>query len=198
MSAIRLGVSPRLRTAVAKQTAAAEARDPAALRDASRAVVAAGWTPLPAVYGASLTDRVIGSLLLSGEAGRAASSLRNAARRFGADGEVALARIDESNWNATELTLLRELRLLARDWRPLPGMPRRRDLRMLGSGQRRELRQAHALCVAFAERDPIKAQRAIAAVGRNDPAKFSVLAYALYREADRAGLKLRVPRKYAF
>lgn len=194
----RVVMAPRLRSAIARQTAAAEARDSGALLVASSDVVSQGWSPMPVVFGGFLTDRIIGSLMLTGAAPGAARSARSAARRFGDTDKTPLSRIPETEWNPTELTLLRELRFLEGDDRPLPGMPGRRDIRILGSAQRRELRQTHAYLTSLAEHDATKATRAIAAIGRNDPAKFSVLAHALYRHARARGLAVKVPRKYDF
>ena len=200
MSVERVVMPPAMRSALARQTSAAEQRDHDGLVRASKALVAAGWSA-PSGYPvrtATLSDRIIGSLLLSGAGSSAANAICSAAIRDTESGQTRLSSIPEADWSITETLLLRELRLLGKEWKPLPGMPGRRDQRILGAAQRRALRSAHGLFVAAAAKDAKAVTRAIAAVARTDPSSFSVLAYALYRQSGTAGLAVSIPRKYDF
>lgn len=190
-----------VRAAAARQNTAAVARDPIALKTASVAFVNAAWrAPRPGipVRAAELYDRLVGSLLLIGQGPTAANALRAAASRQVHGGEMPLRNVPEAEWRIDELSLLVELRFLAGDWRGLPGMPGRTDQRALGPIARRRLRHAHAFLAAFAARDALSTGKTIAALGRDDRASFSLLAYALFREARNAGLAVTVPRKYNF
>lgn len=191
-----------LRSATARQVAAAQARDAAAFQVACVKYVTLAWrAPHPGipVRAAELSDRLLGSLLLLGRGPAVAAARRAAARRQIEGGETVLSDIPESEWRIYELGLLAELRLLAREWRGLPNMPTRTDLRVLGREAGLRLRHAHALLASFGGRDATAAGKAIAVLARDDKTvRFSVLAYALYREARGLGLNLKVPHKYDF
>lgn len=194
-------LAPFAKRATARQNAAAKARDAVALRVASAELVVAAWrTPrsgLPAPE-ATVYDRLLGSLILTGQGPAAAATLREVACRPMPSGEIFLRGIPESEWRVDELGLLVELRLLGHEWHGLPGLPTRPDQVALSPRARLRLRHAHTLFSALAGGDAVAASKAIAAFGRDDPSAFSVLAYALFREARLAGIAVTIPRKYAF
>lgn len=189
------------RDAIGRQDAAAVARDEVGLRSASEALVATAWrppTPGVPVRGAELYDRLVGSMLLADKGRMVAAAMLSAARRQVGGDQLALVSIPVEAWRIDELPLLAELRILGCDWRGLPGMPGRPDMMVFGPVGRRRLRHAHSLLEAFEDRDAQAIGKAIAAIGRDDPSGWSVLAYALYREALTLGLSVTVPRRYAF
>lgn len=187
--------------ASARQDAAAGARDAAGLAAASMTLAGAAWRwlrPGVPVRAAALSDRLVGSLLLAGQGPTAAAAMWRAASRQVPGGELALRAVPEAEWRIDELSLMVQLRLFSRDWRGLPGMPDRSDQGALGPVARKRLRHAQAVLVAFSARDAATAKKAIAAIGRDESAIFSILAYALYREARGLGIPVVIPRKYDF
>jgi hypothetical protein len=189
------------RGAISRQAAAAAARDPEALRAAAKALLAASPMHLVIRMRGDCHDaRTIGSVLVAGRAREYAAAVRRVAYRQldAAGAERPLPSIPEDEWNFIEVDLLGELRLLDHDWRGLPGFPERPDIIFLPPSERRRLRAVHAFLTGMAVRDGRAVKLAIAAIGRAESASFSMLAYALYGEARRAGVLSRIPRKYDF
>ena len=187
-----------LRSAINAQNDAAQRRDPPGLRWASAGLVQHAWHRPPVIiriHAALGYDRLIGSLLVSGQAAEAVTTIRRAMSRFTGSGEVPLDQLTEGEWRADELLLLRELRFLERDWRSLPD---RADMRRLGVSQRRYLANAQAVLTGFAQQNGTELSRAIDGLGKLDKSGFSVLAYALYAEARHSGISLAVPYQYDF
>src|SRR4051794_29222210 len=141
-------MSDALDAAAREQTTAAAARDRDGLLAASRVMAAEGGysiAPGMKIRSGRLTDRQLGSAILAGRGTELARQLRRHAFRQNSDGsEHALDRIAEDEYWETELFLLRELRALERDWRPLPRIPGRRDLAILSPTKRRRLVTASA------------------------------------------------------
>jgi hypothetical protein len=189
------------RSSIASQVAAAKARDAQGIIVAARAYVASRnhFAAGAIERGAGYPSRFLGSVILLGEGHATADRIWRIAFRQTEDRrDISLRSIPETEWHVTELELLRQLRLLDGDWRPLPNFGTRRDLPFLYPNQRRLLRASNDLFIAMAARDGKAATKAIAAIGRADGSEFSVLAYALFREAQRSGVAVKIPRAYAF
>ena len=189
-----------LRSIVAHQVAAAEARDHDAFIAATKAYFAESFGPRKGVpiRGSEWTDRYLGAAIIAGKGASLASVIRSNMSRQSHGVEIALGAVPEEDWSATEMRLLRDLRLLESDWRGLPSMPSRHDLAILYPSDRKKIRDSHAFLDAMSRRDAAGAAKAIGTIGRAEKSRFSLMAYALYAKARAAGLDVKVPRKYDF
>lgn len=191
-----------LRSALGRQVSAVERADFAALVEASLDYIATVDADLGSgtFGGLPVMPRYIASCLISepDSRKRADAFLRRMVRMPADAKPYRLAKTAEADWEIWSLPDLQGLRFLRREWRPLPGMPGRDDLAALPAGERRELRAGHKVLEGMRTRDGKMLASGIAALAKEDEAWFSMMAYALYREARAAGIKVKVPVKYDF
>jgi hypothetical protein len=154
-------------------------------------------TPTESSYFIAPLELELATVLLLGESPHRAAAHRASFVRLDDDDSVVhIGAQSESAWRIYEWRMLMSLRLLDRDFRPLPGF--RGKPTFISASSRADLRRWTALFVAFAAQDAAASSKAIAVLGRHESKVFSIMAYALYREATRLGMACRVPRKYAF
>lgn len=174
--------------------AAVTARDGQRLLAVARSIADAAKPPTRRVTASPFMTTEIGAAMLAGVGPKWAAQLRKKLYTYvGRDSEVQVASLNAENMTVHGEDKLFEIRILAGDWSPIPpakGKP--------SPWQRPVLRRQRKVLDAFSRRDPKALGTAIGAIARADPAKWSLLAYAMYRFVRDKGIDVKVPRKYDF
>lgn len=187
-------------TIAANVRAAAKTRDAAALRTAAAEHAALTMGELRSsarLTTSTLAPRDMGAALICGAGASMASALEQRLVNHEADGsDTRIASLPADQWPKRLQSALAHVSLLRSQWRALPKPP---DPRWpMGVLARRKHTAYKTMLANLASGQPAKITNAIAAAGRLDDAKFSILAYALFAEARRRGFAVKVPRKYDF
>lgn len=187
-----MSVSDSNRSALAK---AATAKDSTAVAEVAAKIAAGTALPTRRVTTSPLTPVEIGAALMSGAGARWAKQLaRHVSVYVGPEQRlVPLGSLPSADRDVIAEYKMFEIKLLNGDWSPVTPSKDKPSAWM-----RAALRRQRKLFSTYAKRDAKGVAAAIAAIGRADPAKWSLLAYAMYRFARAKGLDVKIPRKYDF